>query len=112
MPELPAPAEWLSDNGSGYIARETRDFARDIGLVPRRTPYRSPQSNGMAESFVKTFTRDYVAINALPNAETVLQQLKTWFSDYNTVHPHRALKYRSPEEFRQDQFNQTVCPVL
>lgn len=112
VPELPAPAEWLSDNGSGYIARETRDFARDIGLVPRRTPYRSPQSNGMAESFVKTFKRDYVAINALPNAEAVLQQLKAWFSDYNTVHPHRALKYRSPEEFRQDQFNQTVCPVL
>lgn len=111
VPQLPSPAEWLSDNESGYIARETREFARDIGFVPRRTPYRSPQSNGMAESFVKTFKRDYVAIHALPNAETVLKQLPAWFADYNLVHPHRALKYRSPEEFRQDQFNQTVCPV-
>jgi hypothetical protein len=26
VPELPHPAEWLSDNGSGYIARETRSL--------------------------------------------------------------------------------------
>jgi len=63
VPELPNPAQWLSDNGSGYIARDTRAFAADIGLIPRRTPYRSPQSNGMAESFVKTFERDYVRCN-------------------------------------------------
>jgi putative transposase len=55
VPELPSPAEWLSDNGSGYIARETRGFAQDIGPKPCRTPIRSSQSNGMAESFVKTF---------------------------------------------------------
>jgi transposase InsO family protein len=33
--QLPAPIEWLSDNGSPYTARETRRLARDIGLVPR-----------------------------------------------------------------------------
>ena len=27
--------EWLSDNGSCYIAGDTRSFARDIGLEPR-----------------------------------------------------------------------------
>jgi putative transposase len=30
--------EWLSDNGSGYIAHETRVMARDIGREPRTTP--------------------------------------------------------------------------
>lgn len=39
------------------------------------------------------------------------QQLPAWFADYNLVHPRWALKYRSPEEFRHDQFKQTVCPV-
>jgi transposase InsO family protein len=81
-PELPKPAEWLSDYGSGYIAEETRAFAQDIGLIPRRTPYRSPQSNGMAESFVKTFKRDYVASHAVSTAEIVLKQLPTCFADY------------------------------
>jgi putative transposase len=35
---LPQPIEWLSDNGSCYVARDTRTFARDIGLLPRTTP--------------------------------------------------------------------------
>ena len=100
--QVPQPAQWLSDNGSGYIARETLAFARDIGLIACRTPYRSPQSNGMAEAFVKTFKRDYVSVNPIPDGPTVLEQLVKWFADYNSVHPHSALKYRSPDEFRED----------
>jgi putative transposase len=110
VPELPHPTEWLSDNGSGYIALETRRFAADLGFIPCRTPYRSPQSNGMAEAFVKTFKRDYVKINPTPDAKTVLEQLPAWFADYNAVHPHRQLRYRSPNEFRDASLSPTICP--
>ncbi len=60
LDQTPQQIEWLSDNGSGYIAAKTREFARRIGLKPLTTPVRSPQSNGMAESFVKTIKRDYI----------------------------------------------------
>lgn len=96
---VPEPIEWLTDNGSCYTARHTRAFARDIGLVPRTTPVCSPQSNGMAEAFVRTLKRDYVRVNPRPDAQTVIQQLPDWFEHYNEVHPHRALGYRSPREF-------------
>jgi transposase InsO family protein len=39
-------------------ARETLDFAAALGLVPCFTPVRSQESNGIAETFVKTFKRD------------------------------------------------------
>ncbi|MBB4860352.1 transposase InsO family protein [Novosphingobium chloroacetimidivorans] len=61
---LASPIEWLSDNGSPYVAKDTRRFAHDIGLVPRTTPVSSPQLNGLAEAFVRTgancigFSRD------------------------------------------------------
>ena len=97
--QLPRPIEWLTDNGSCYLARETRRFARDLGLVPRTTPLESPQSNGMAEAFVRTLKRDYVRVSSLPDALTVLRQLPGWLAHYNEVHPHRALGYRSPREF-------------
>lgn len=98
---LPQPIEWLSDNGSPYVARDTRSFARDIGLLPRTTPLESPQSNGMAEAFVRTFKRDYVRVGDRPDAETVLRSLPAWFNHYNEVHPHRALRYQSPRQFIQ-----------
>lgn len=97
---LPAPIEWLSDNGSPYTARDTRALAREIGLVPLTTPIESPQSNGMAEAFVKTFKRDYAQVSPRPDAARVLNQLDAWFKHYNSVHPHKALGYRSPREFR------------
>jgi putative transposase len=96
---LPVTIEWLSDNGSCYTAGDTRSFARDIGLEPRTTPIESPQSNGMAEAFVRTIKRDYVRVSPRPDAETVMRQLSSWINHYNEVHPHRALGYRSPREF-------------
>ena len=97
--KTPHPIEMLSDNGSCYIARETRIFARQIGLKPCYTPVKSPQSNGISEAFVKTLKRDYVHVTPLPNAATVLGLIAGWFEDYNDNHPHSGLKMRSPREF-------------
>ena len=95
----PGSVEWLSDNGSPYTARETRIFAAQLNLVPCFTPVASPESNGLCEAFVRTFKRDYVRINPLPDALTALHQITGWFEDYNENHPHSGLKMRSPREF-------------
>jgi putative transposase len=95
----PSTIEWLTDNGSCYTAAETRRFAKEVGFLPLTTLVESPQSNGMAEAFVRTFKRDYVDVNAKPDAVTVMQSLPGWFDHYNELHPHRALGYLSPREF-------------
>jgi putative transposase len=107
---LPLPVQWLSDNGSCYRAHETIDFATRLGLVSCFTPVRSPQSNGMAEAFVKTFKRDYVYVHDRPDAQTVLSQLPAWFEDYNESHPHKALQMKSPREFMRS-YQPAACPV-
>lgn len=68
-------------------------------MVPCSTPVRSPQFNGMAEAFVKTSKRDYVWVNQLPDAMTVIAQLSSLFEHYKTLRPHKALEYCSPREF-------------
>lgn len=108
----PAPVQWLADNGSAYTAAETIDFATALNLVPCFTPVRSPESNGVCEAFVKTLKRDYARVNPRPDAISVMQQLPTWFEDYNNIHPHSGLRMRSPREFIASQLsNQAVCPV-
>jgi len=99
----PFPVEWLSDNGPPYTAGTTRAFGSSCGLLVRNTPAYSPESNGMAESFVKTFKRDYVYLNDVSDAETVLKQLPAWFEDYDEVAPHKGLKMNSPRMFRAQQ---------
>jgi transposase InsO family protein len=91
--------EWLSDNGSCFTARETVDFAAELGLESRFAPVRSPESNGMAEAFVKTFKRDYIYVNDRPSALSVMSRLGDWFEDYNENHPHKGLRMMSPREY-------------
>ncbi|HAH0897183.1 TPA: IS3 family transposase [Escherichia coli] len=102
--ELPAsPVEWLTDNGSCYRANETRQFARILGLEPKNTAVRSPESNGIAESFVKTIKRDYISIMPKPDGLTAAKNLAEAFEHYNEWHPHSALGYRSPREYLRQQ---------
>jgi transposase InsO family protein len=97
----PHPVEWLSDNGPPYTATETRAFGAECGLLVCNTPSYSPESNGMAEAFVKTFKRDYVYLSDVPSARAVLEQLSAWFADYNEHHPHKGLNMLSPRQFRR-----------
>ncbi|UUK67632.1 IS3 family transposase [Escherichia albertii] len=102
--ELPAsPVEWLTDNGSCYRANETLQFARMLGLEPKNTAVRSPESNGIAESFVKTIKRDYISVMPKPDGLTAAKNLAEAFEHYNEWHPHSALGYRSPREYLRQQ---------
>jgi putative transposase len=92
--------EWLADNGSAYTAKATLDTATALGLRLAFTPPRSPESNGIAEAFVKTLKRDYARVTVLPDAVTTLALVPAWIADYNTSHPHSGLRMLSPQEFR------------
>ena len=105
----PHPVQWLSDNGSIFAAHRTVEIALALNLVPCFTPVESPESNGMAEAFVKTFKRDYVRMGLIPDAAAALALVDSWMEDYNTVHPHSRLGYRSPREYILSQ--PVACPV-
>ena len=107
----PHKVQWRTDNGSIFAAYKTIDIALALNLEPCFTPVESPESNGMAEAFVKTFKRDYVRIAVLPNAAAALAIVENWMEDYNTVHPHSRLGYRSPREYIATQSQPTACPV-
>lgn len=106
----PHKVQWLSDNGSCYTAKETIEFAAWLGLESCFTPVRSPESNGMAESFVKTFKRDYAYVHDRPDAKTLFAQLAEWFEDYNERHPHKGLRMQSPREFIRSSAT-AECPI-
>ena len=110
-PRAPHPVQWLADNGSVYAAGKTLEIAVALSLKPCFTPVESPESNGVAEAFVKTLKRDYVRINPLPDAATAITAIANWMDDYNEVHPHSRLAYRSPREYIRDQSQRAACPV-
>lgn len=79
--------------------------------LPSTTPAESPESNGSAEAFVKTFKRDYVRVNPIPDAAAARAAVEGWMADYNEVHPHSRLGYRSPREYIRAMSQPAACPV-
>lgn len=105
--QLPTQSlEWLTDNGSAYRAHQTRAFARMLGREPCTAAVRSPESNGIAESVVKTIKRDYISMMPKPDSRAAVMNLAVAFSHYNEYHPHSALGYCSPREFIPRQLSQ------
>lgn len=98
---VPTPLQFLTDNGSAYTSQKTRHLLKALGIEDCKTAVGSPQSNGMAESFVKTLKRDYLPFIDLESAETALSSLPDVVKLYNEEHPHSALGYLSPVEFRE-----------
>src|SRR5690242_13163203 len=77
----PHRVQWLTGNGSIFAAHKTIEIAMALNLEPCFTPVESPESNGMAEAFVKTFKRDYVRVAALANADAALEVIEDWMED-------------------------------
>jgi len=98
-PKAPHTVKWLTDNRKCFTAKAAVDLARSLGFDVRTTPAYRPQSNEVAEAFVKTFKRDYVWFGDISNAEAVMKQLPFWFEDYYNNPPHKGLGMKSPREF-------------
>lgn len=103
--KTPHPIQWLSDNGGQFTADETIWLGKECGFHVRTTPAYSPESNGMAEAFVKTIKRDYVYVNDVYSAEQVMNDLPRYFEDYNEVAPHKGLNMLSPRMFLRAKSN-------
>ncbi|BEV48325.1 hypothetical protein BconGalA64_08240 [Burkholderia contaminans] len=90
------------------MADDTHRFAVAVGLKPLTALVSSPQSNGMAERFVKTTKCNYVAFMPKPDAATAACNVAIAFEHRHEKHPHSALKYRSPSESRRSMDSATL----
>ena len=97
---VPRAIDWLNDNAPPNVTNQTRALGPEGGFLVRTRPADSPESNAMAEAFVKSFKREYVYLAEIDDAKSVMRELVAWFEDYKDNDAHRGLGMRSPREFR------------
>jgi transposase InsO family protein len=90
------------DGGSEFQATfETECQRRHIRLFV--LPPRSPKLNGHVERAQRTHTEEFYEVWDLSwTVEALTPQLLAWEHTYNTVRPHQALGYRTPEQFLRE----------
>ena len=83
----------MTDNGSCYKRAFDKACAR-LGLRHLKTrPYR-PRTNGKAERFIQTLSREWAYAKPYRTSGWRPRALKPWLRFYNQVRPHGSLAAR------------------
>ncbi|WP_242671676.1 DDE-type integrase/transposase/recombinase [Azotobacter chroococcum] len=88
----------------GYSGADIRDIM--LKSVKKRLDQQLPATplqwlSDNSSTYTATMKRSYITHIPKPDRATALRNLAIAFEHYNEQHPHSALKYCSPREFRR-----------
>lgn len=90
------PRAVLTDRGVSYRSHAFARACEQLGLKHRFTrPYR-PQTNGKAERFIQTVSREWAYARCYQSSDERSAFLLQYIFDYNHHRPHSALKQKPP----------------
>lgn len=86
----------MTDNGTCYRSKRFRGAVAELGARHIRTRPYTPRTNGKAERYIQTATREWAYAKAYPHSAVRRKALKRFTRFYNAERPHTALGYRPP----------------
>ncbi|HZK67509.1 MAG TPA: integrase core domain-containing protein, partial [Chloroflexota bacterium] len=106
LERMPFPVRAIQVDGGSEFMAEFEEECRARGIRLFVLPPRSPKLNGAVERANRTHTEEFYHLStANPTVAELGAELRLWERVYNTVRPHQALGYLTPQQFL-DQWNQ------
>lgn len=110
---MPFPIRALQVDGGSEFAADFEQACQQRRLCLFVLPPRSPKLNGCVERAQRTHTEEFYEVTPcswlIPQLN---QELRAWEHVYNTVRPHQALDYLTPQQFllrAQSQRKDSKC---
>jgi len=94
--ERPSPRRFLIRDRDQKVTDTFDDVFRSEAIAVVRTPFRTPQANGVAERFVRTVRSECLDQLLIFNQQHLEQILTAFIDHYNGHRPHRALSLSPP----------------
>lgn len=89
--------EVLTDNGKCF-QRTWKETCTAIGITPRHTRIRRPQTNGKAERFIQTLLNEWIRPHIYETNQHRTDALLHYLTYYNNRRRHRALNGLTPSQ--------------
>ena len=97
---MPFPIRALQVDGGSEFAAQFEQACQQRGLHLFVLPPRSPKLNGAVERANRTHTEEFYQVTACSlEMKKLNRELRQWERVYNTVRPHQALGYLTPQQF-------------
>ena len=100
LKRMPFPVKVIQVDGGSEFQDAFEEECQRRGIKLFILPPRSPKLNGHVERAQRTHTEEFYELTDTSFELTQLNQaLLEWEKVYNTIRPHQALGYLTPEEF-------------
>ena len=100
LARMPFPVRALQVDGGSEFAADFEQACRQRQLRLFVLPPRSPKLNGAVERAQRTHTEEFYEVTPCSwQVAPLNQELLGWERIYNTVRPHQALGYQTPQQF-------------
>ena len=97
---MPFPIRAVQVDGGSEFASEFELACQQRGLHLFVLPPRSPKLNGAVERANRTHTEEFYQVTVCSlEMKKLNRELRHWEKIYNTVRPHQALGYLTPQQF-------------
>ena len=92
------PAIINSDQGSQFTSDDYKQLLRDLGIRQSMDGKSRWADNIMIERWFRSLKYESLYISEYKTPRELRQLVREYITEYNTVRPHEALEYRTPEE--------------
>jgi len=97
---MPFPIRAVQVDGGSEFAADFEQACQQRGLHLFVLPPRSPKLNGAVERANRTHTEEFYQVTPCSlEMKKLNRELRQWEKIYNTVRPHQALGYLTPQQF-------------
>jgi transposase InsO family protein len=97
---LPFPIQAIQVDGGSEFRAEFEAYCQEEGIRLFTLPPRSPKLNGRVERVQRTDREEFYACTDVePRLEALRPALRAYEDTYNTIRPHQALGYLTPQEY-------------
>lgn len=86
----------LSDNGSAYKSHAWRHACAELGVTPKKTRPRRPQTNGKIERFHRTLAAEWAFVRHYNSESARRNALPAWLHQYNHHRLHTGIGKTTP----------------
>ena len=104
---MPFPIRAVQVDGGSEFAAEFEQACQRRGLQLFVLPPRSPKLNGAVERANRTHTEEFYQVTPCSlEMRKLNRELRHWEMIYNTIRPHQALGYLTPQQFLRQMSSQ------
>ena len=97
------------DHGSPFMSEHFQNQLRFFGMAPSFAFVREPETNGVAERFIRTLKEQIVFGRIFQDIEEVRTAVRTYFDRYNQHWLLEKNGYRSAAETRRNSMAATIA---